>query len=158
MFIRKMKLLSIFILVIAILGCDTVSGISRVAYFKPVPTSECVIEAAKSIEGLAEIEYRTESGGRPLTLHGIERADVIHRYRYVYKGIRNNFYFVESYNGNVEFRHGYGCLNCDPPQELIDTIYPFIINLERQLQLQCGINNVSSGAKEFCGGVKCPSV
>ena len=152
-----MKLLAILISVIFVAGCGSIRGITRVAYFEPVPANECVIASAKSIEGLTEIKYATESGGRPLTLHGIEKENIIHRYWYTYKDIKNDFYFVESYNGKVEFRHGYGCLNCYPPQEVIDTIYPFIIKMENQLQDQCGVSSLASGVQEFCSGVKCPS-
>ncbi|WP_444901365.1 hypothetical protein ACJJIG_17615 [Microbulbifer sp. SSSA007] len=152
-----MKLVVILILAVFAIGCETIRGVTRVAYFEPVPANECVITSAKSIEGLTEIEYVTESGGRPLTLHGIEKTNVIHRYWYTYKGIENDFYFVESYNGEVEFRHGYGCLNCYPPQEAIDTIYPFIIEMENRLQEQCGVSSLASGVQEFCSGVKCPN-
>jgi hypothetical protein len=154
---RAMKILAILVSVVVIAGCDTMRGVTRVAYFEPAPDNECVIEAAKSINGLTDIKYTTESGGRPLTLHGIEKANVIHRYSYTYKDIENDFYFSESYNGKVEFRHGYGCLNCYPPQELIDKIYPFIIQMENQLQEQCGVSGLVSGIQEFCSGVKCPS-
>ena len=153
-----MKILSILFFAFAIVGCDTVRGVTRVAYFEPLPTRQCVVAAANSIEGLSAIKYTTESGGRPLTLHGIEKADVIHRYRYTYKGIENNFYFVESYSGKVEFRHGYGCLNCYPPQEIIDTIYPFIVEMETRVQEQCGIRDLKSGIQEYCNGVTCPGV
>lgn len=133
------------------------AGGTRVAYFESVPANECVMASAKSIKGLTEIESVTESGDRPLTLNGIEKENIIHRYWYMYKGIKNDFYFVESYNGKVEFWHGYGCLNCYPPQETIDKIYPFIIQLENELQEQCGISSLASGLQEFCSGVKCPS-
>lgn len=154
---RAMKVLTILISVAVIAGCDTMRGVTRVAYFEPVPDSECVIASAKSINGLTEIKYSTESGGRPLTLHGIEKANLIHRYWYTYKDINNNFYFVESYNGKVEFRHGYSCLNCYPPKEVIEKIYPFIIQMENQLQEQCGVSSLVSDVREFCSGVKCPS-
>ncbi|ADZ92959.1 hypothetical protein GV054_18930 [Marinomonas mediterranea] len=152
-----MKKLLILIPIFFVTGCDTLRGVTRVAYFEPVPNKECVIATAQTIEGLTEIEHSTESGGRPLTLHGIEKANVVHRYWYTYKDIKNNFYFVESYNGKVEFRHGYGCLNCYSSQEVIDTIYPFIIQMESKLQNQCGVNNLTSSIKEYCSGVKCPS-
>ena len=131
-------------------------GVTRVAYYETVPDNECVMASARSIDGLTDIEHITESGGRALTFRGIEEANLVHRYWYTYKGIKNDFYFVESYNGKVEFRHGYGCLNCYPPQEIIDTIYPLVVQLENKLQEQCGVSGLATGVKEFCSGVECP--
>lgn len=132
-------------------------GVTRVAYFESYPSNACVLSSVRAIDGVSNVEYSEEEGGKPLTLHGIEKPNIIHRYWYTYRGINNNFYFVESYDGSVEFHHGYGCLNCYPPQDVVDTIYPFILKLEMQLHDKCEIKDLESGVQEYCNGVECPS-
>ena len=149
-------LFGLTILVLALVGCDYIHGVSRVSpEFQPYPRTECVLEAVKSIEGMSDVSYREESGSRPLTLRGVEKHDEIHRFWYQYKGLRNNFYFRVSYNGNTQLFHGYGCFNCTPPQEDVDRIYPAIIAVEQALETQCGISGLARSTKEFCSGVKC---
>lgn len=147
-----MKLLLFLTAIFAVSACDPMHGFTRVAYFESYPPDNCIITTTKTIDGVSEVGYMREVGGRPLTLHGIESPDVIHRYWYTYKNIENDFYFVESFNGRVEFRHGYGCLHCHPSQDVIDTIYPFILELESRLKEQCEIRELDSALQEFCSG------
>jgi len=151
-----LKCLFYLLVLLIVLGCDISRGVTRVAILEPIPPSECVLRTANDISGITEVTYSIEKGGRPLTLTGIKKADVIHRYWYVYKGVKNYFDFLESYNGRVEFRHGYGCMGCSPPQHEIDTVYPFIISLEKDLETKCDLQGLTSNVKEYCGGVKCP--
>jgi hypothetical protein len=104
---------------------------------------------------MSNVQYKIESGEKPLTVHGIENPDQIHRFWYDYKGIHNNFYFLVRCDGVAEFHHGYFCMNCTPPQKDIDTIYPAILAVEDAIQEQCGPSNLKTKITETCSGVRC---
>jgi hypothetical protein len=140
-------------------GCDIIYGVGRgTNTFSPIPSDECVVQAVESIAGMSSVSFRLESGGRPLTLHGIEKPEVVHRFFYEYKGIRNNFYFLVNHDGSAEFHHGYLGMNYKPSQSDIDTIYPAILSVEDALQHHCGVIGLKSGIKETCSGVRCGGV
>jgi len=142
-----------------VVGCDYIHGVSRVSTdFTPYPGSNCVVDAVKSIDGMSNVFYQKESGGRRLTLHGMEKPDEIHRFWYEYKGLRNNFYFLVDYKGHVQLHHSFGCLDCTPPQEQVDKIYPAILAVEEALESRCGITGLRSNIKEYCSGVHCGGV
>ena len=144
---------------LSLAGCDTFYGVSRYTdNFSPAPLDSCVIEAVESIDGISKVTFQVEDGGRPLTLHGIEKPDQIHRFWYEYKGIRNNFYFAVTYQGAVEYHHGYGCLNCRPPQAVIDKIYPVFASVEGAIEAHCGLVGFKARVKEGCAGVRCGGV
>ncbi len=47
-------------------------------------------------------------------------------------------------------------MGCSPPQYEIDTVYPFIISLEKNLETKCDIQGLTSKVNEYCDGVKRP--
>ncbi len=147
------KILAILTLTL-LSGCDTFHGISQSTNpFSPVPDMQCVLSATKSIEGISEVGYTTEEGGRPLTWKGIEKPNIIHRFWYQYNGVKGNFFISESYNSEATFHHSYGGLNWKPPQEDIDLISPLFGKLEAQLRGKCNIQNMR--IFNYCSGVKC---
>lgn len=152
-----MKLILIITLSFLVSACDFVRGVTRSSSFSQYPNTECVLNATRSIDGVSSVRYTTEEGSKPLTMHGIEKPDIIHRYWYTYKDIENDFYFRESFDGSVELRHGYACLNCYPDQDIINTIYPFLTTVEEKLKSQCGVSIEPSNTYESCSGVVCPN-
>ena len=144
--------------VTTLVGCDVGHGVTRMSRpFQPYPGTLCVANAAGSIEGVSELSHSEEQGGRPITLSGIKAPDRIYRFRYKYDNVENDFYFRVRYDGETELRHVYGCIGCTPPQDVIDTIYPYFLALERALEDQCDISDLAGNIQEHCSGVKCPS-
>lgn len=151
------KLILTVLITLMLSGCDTFYGLNHTSNpFTPMPKMDCVLAVTKSIEGVSNTTYGTEEGSRPLTAHGIEKPDVVHRFMYTYEGLENNFYLSESYNGEVTFSHVYGGLHWVPPQEDIDKISPFFFKLESKLKEECNVINMQ--VSQYCSGVKCPSV
>jgi hypothetical protein len=154
-----MKFLAFLVILCSVSACDTVRGVTRASdSFGSPPETNCVVEAVRSIKGISNVTYERELGGRPLTAHGIETPDVVHRYWYEYEGLRNNFYFTVKYDGTAELVHGYVCLNCTPPQEEIDKIYPAILAIEDALEANCSLEGLRSNVREYCVGVRCGGV
>lgn len=140
---------------IFVAGCDTIGGISHVKRETSLPGNSCIINAVQSVQGVSDVEYRTESGGRPLTLHGIEKPDEVHRYIYRYSGLMGNFYYRVNYKGDVEYHHTYFDINRVPPQSEIDNIRPIMFEIEKTIETKCNLNDFVSGIEEKCSGVKC---
>jgi len=119
------------------------------------PDISCITNAVQSVPGVSNVEYRSESGGRPLTIHGIEKPDEIHRYIYQYSGLTGNFYFRVNYKGGVDYNHTYFDINRTPPQNEIDEIRPVMFKIEQAIETECGVKGFTSGVVERCSGVKC---
>jgi copper chaperone CopZ len=139
--------------VILVAGCDYLHGVSRYTGEIPIaPPSKCVEEAISSVDGVTNVSYSLEEGGRPLTLHGIQQSDQVHRFWYEYKGIKSNVYFISHYNGTADYHHSYGCINCTPPQEVIDRLYPGMRAIDQAVTSHCGL---AVPIHERCSGVRC---
>ncbi|WP_418358039.1 hypothetical protein ACNH6B_01760 [Shewanella basaltis] len=152
-----MRKIQIIFLVLLLVGCDTFYGISQHSNpFSPFPDVQCVLNSANSIKGVSNLEYSTEEGSRVVTLSGIQKPEVVHRFRYIYNEIESDFYIVQSYNDKATFGHSYGGLNWKPPQEDIDNIYPLFEQLEAHLRKDCNFQNMQ--VHGYCSGVKCPSI
>jgi hypothetical protein len=89
-------------------------------------------------------------------LKGLIPPDKFHYYFYRFDGIGAFLYFLENYNGKVEFVQGDTRLNKAPPQTDIDKIRPVMRQLERRLEAACSLPDLSVRIKESCSGVKCP--
>lgn len=104
---------------------------------------------------MSDVEYRIENGGRPLTAHGIEEPDQIHRYTYKYTGLNGNFYFKVNYEGETEFYHTYIDVNATPRQTDIVIIRQAMFKIEKRVADECGVVALSSSVTESCRGVQC---
>jgi hypothetical protein len=142
-------------LVSSITGCDFIHGVSHVRLDSPTPDIKCLENAVTAVPGVTKFEYRNEEGGRPLTMHGIEKPNQIHRFFYQYSGLNGNFYFLVNYKGEAEFRHTYIDINRTPPQRDIDTIRPVMFEIENEIEKQCGLVGFSAQVIEECMGVEC---
>jgi hypothetical protein len=136
-------------------GCDYIHGVVRTAPVLADPPVKCIEEAIASVEGIRNVSYSLEEGGRPLTLRGIEKADEVHRFWYEYHGVRSNVYFVKHHGGSAQYHHSYGCINCTPPQEVIDRIYPAMLAIETALESRCDLVGLRQSVRESCTGVRC---
>ena len=136
-------------------GCDAIRGVNRRALVRYVPPSDCVIGSLQSIQGVSSVRYEVRTGGTPLTWTGLKPPEKLHYYFYDLQGLHGNLYFSEDYKGKVEFWQGYIMINRTPRQVEIDTIRPVMRQLERQLETECALPNLSVTIKEWCSGVKC---
>lgn len=151
-----LRIVFTLVLAIAISGCDVIYGVTRTETFVKNPSPECVQRITRSMDGVTELRYSEAENPYPTMAQGIELHGVIHRYWYVYQGIENSFWFDEKYGGSTTFYHGYRCMNCQPSQENLDVLYPFIRKLEEAIDTECGADRIGP-PRETCYGVECPS-
>ncbi|WP_351018647.1 hypothetical protein [Shewanella sp. AC91-MNA-CIBAN-0169] len=116
-----------------------------------------MVKATKSVQGVSDVEYRSEEGGRELTLSGIQQPEVISRILYTYDGLNGNFYFRTNHKGIVEFNHTYFGINRRPPQSDIDKIRPVMLKIEDSITQHCKID-ISTKTVEKCMGITCGGV
>jgi hypothetical protein len=143
----------LLLLPVLLAGCDHIAGVVRQTSQMPsAPSPQCVQEAASSIEGMTNVAYSLEQGGRPLTLHGIEKPDQVHRIQYRYAGVNGNLYFIVRCDGSATYHHTYICINCTPLQSNVDTIYPAMLAIDEAVRSRCGL---SAPIHEVCRGIRC---
>jgi hypothetical protein len=137
-------------------GCDTLYGVSHFApRISIMPSDACVIEALQSIPAMLHVSSRVETGSSPLTWHGIESPDQIHRFFYEYNGIRGSLFISVSYKKRVDYHHDYLYIHQRPPQAVIDRLYPAFSAVDEALDSECGIPDLGSKVQESCNGVRC---
>jgi len=140
---------------LSLLGCDSLSGVTRSADVPYLPSTECVTHALEAIPGVTRVRHKVEQGGRPLTWHGLERADTLYYYHYEVEGVPGSLYFVQDYQGRVEFHQGRVYINRRMPRQEFDTIYPIMQAVERQLELHCGLIDLTPAVDEHRSGIDC---
>jgi hypothetical protein len=149
------RLLAIIAFILLLSGCDPGFGLIRSASnVSVVPSESCVVGALQDIRGIDEVSARTEDGSKPLTFHGIEKADKLQYFFYKYQGIPGWLYFSISYRGRVSYRQGKIWLGFRTPQEQeeLDRLYPAFNLVERALETKCGMTNFTVGVHEQCVG------
>lgn len=135
------QILLVIVFSSVLIGCDRYYAVGMYSYeVSPIPDMQCILNSSSSIEGVEEVSYSIEEGGRPLTITGIQKPNVIHRFLYVYHGVEGGFHFIERYNGDVEFHHSYGGLNWVPPEEDVNAIRPLISELVNKLEIDCSVS------------------
>ena len=140
---------------VLVAGCDYVHGVTHFTRITEIPPFKCVEDSLRKVEGVNDVLYQIEEGGRPLTAHGIEKPAQIHRYMYNYAGMRGNFYFKVNYKGETEFYHTYIDIDATPPQADIDAMRPAMFKIEKRVADECGEPNLTYSLKESCLGVQC---
>ena len=152
------KLSSFVFLIIVMfnsLGCDSIHGVSHVLYKAPKPEKTCIEKAILSVPNVSNLKYKKVSSGRPITLHGLEKADEVNYYFYKYLGLNGNLYFNVNYKEETTFFHTYIGMNKVPSQNEIDKIRPIMFQIESEIEKQCGLVDFSSKIEERCFSVKC---
>lgn len=152
-----MKAIAPILIVTTVLcGCEVFQGVVREsADFDQIPQPTCVTNAISTVPGISNVTYHADSGGRPITLHGIEKADVIQLYNYKYEGLKSSLWIVIRYDGHATLHDSFGCLNCGLSQSEVNRIYPAILQIEHALEAQCGMVGLRSKMREHCRGVTC---
>jgi hypothetical protein len=144
-------------------SCDPGYGVVRYAHnVSVIPSDSCVVRALETIPGMTAISTRIEHGSRPLTLHGIEKPDTVHRFFYDYRGIRGSLFIAVSYNGHATYDNGYLRLLGNQPlrdhgqrQSVIDQLRPALKEVDQALEAMCGMTDLSTKVHESCYYVRC---
>jgi len=121
-----------------------------------MPSPAVVGRVVQETPGVDEVHYRSYEGGRPLTLTGIKSPDQIHAFRY--RGgsnVHGSLQFVVDYKGTVEYSQNLMRMGIRVPQEWIDATRPVMLNIEANLERDCGLTNLSASVRESCLGVRC---
>jgi predicted small secreted protein len=132
-------------------ACDHLSGVSRDATIAVADLPmDCVVEATKSVPGVTDVAYQTESDGQTLTLDGLKPSAVVHRVKYLYSGLHGNLYFRKDYKGATTFAHTYLGINQTPPSDEIELIRPAMEKIENSIALRCPTLATLAQARETC--------
>jgi hypothetical protein len=152
-----MKAIAQILIVTATLcGCEVFQGVIREsAEYDHTPQTTCVMNAISTVPGITNVAYHAKSGGRPITMHGIEKADLIQLYDYKYEGLKGSLWIVLRYDGHATLQDSFGCLNCRLSQSEVNRIYPAILQIEHALEAQCGMVGLRKKMHEYCRGVTC---
>lgn len=145
-------------LTLLLCGCDPIYGVRRSASLDEMPTLECVHQAIASTPGIAQVRYRQDTGGRPLTLSGIQAPDQTSSFTYVGgqgSHIWGTLQLTRNYRGEVAFQQTQLSMGEPPPQEDIDATRPLMQLIERKLESECGLVQLKTDVSESCIGVKC---
>src|SRR5687767_8705443 len=133
-------------------GCDTFHGLSRDAIVPVMPEASKVMVLLQETPGIKEVEYRYHKGGRPVTLRGLKPAADVHTF--VYKGESNVWaalQFQVGFNpdGEILYSHHSLSLNQRLPPEQLDATRPLMLAVEKRLEDQFGLTNLSSQTSGF---------
>jgi hypothetical protein len=121
-----------------------------------MPRSALIESTIRDTPGVDHVTYRYSTGGRPLTLTGIKPADQVHTFRYEGgENVRGSILFVVDYKGRVDFSQSLMMLGKRPPQAWINESRPVMIEIEKRLEQQCHLSNLTALVEERCFGVKC---
>jgi hypothetical protein len=155
-----MRFLTVLLLGTLCVGCDPIYGVRHSAIgIGRVPADSCVVDALKTIPGITDVTSTDEdSKSEPLTLHGVEKPDQLHRFFYRYQGVADNLFLAVSYNGKTSYEHAFLTMGRRPPQEIVDRLYPSFKLVDLALESQCGVSDVGGVVKESCMGVRCGGV
>jgi len=144
----------ISILIVSILtGCvPKTFGVGRLAYLENIkPNFNCIKLSLEDIDGVSNVHYQIEEGGRPITWHGLEAPNKVHRFEYSFKGIYNaNLFFITDYENNTDYHHSMSAVDYEKGQELTTSFYPFMKNLELLIEKRCGLPNFREDIIPFC--------
>lgn len=113
--------------------------------FTSFPTS---IRLRARIEGYPEVskvKFWEREGGRPLTLTGIKKADQV--YYLSYSGgedVRGILTFKRNYNAEVQYNQSLTAMNSRPPQAMIDASWPVMKKIEKDLEENFGLPEITN--------------
>src|SRR5207249_4851123 len=88
----------ILVMIFALCGCDTISGVSRSAVVRRIPDLQKLKNFIQGYPEISGVKFQAREGGRPLTLTGIKKADEV--YYLSYSGgenIRGTLMFERNY-------------------------------------------------------------
>lgn len=137
------------------MACDFYLGVSRKARLDEMPVLGCVTRVLQSTPAIARVTYR-HWGDTIGTEHTIG-----HQFLYSGDDVEAELILREYYRDghkHVEFEQTVFAANRAPSQDLVNHTRPVMVSVEANLEHRCGLNGLTSGVRERCGGVKCPTL
>jgi hypothetical protein len=139
-------------------GCDTIYGVRREAKVHEVPDLQLVKARIESYPEVKEVESSRMDGSRPLTWHGVEKADEDFYISYTdHDLIHGTLMFSRDYEGNVAYSQSLTRINQPLPQPWIDATWIVMMKVERDLIELFGLAEIPATAKTHLSGVKDPT-
>jgi hypothetical protein len=144
----KLLRLTLPLILIAVSGCDTISGVSRSAKIHALPDLQAVNARIESYPEVKEVKLWDAAGGRPLTLTGIKKADELFYLSYTDSAnVRGTLMFTRDYKGAVLYSQYLIMMNRRPPQPWIDATWPVMKKIERDLEVSFGLPEIPTTLK-----------
>jgi len=130
---------------LALSGCDTISGVSRTAAVHKLPDFDQLRARIEGYPEVSKVKFWEREGGRPLTLTGIKKADQV--YYLSYSGgedVRGILTFKRNYNAEVQYNQSLTAMNSRPPQAMIDASWPVMKKIEKDLEENFGLQEITN--------------
>ena len=122
---------------------------------KQVPNFQCIKDSLASSDNVTSVSYRIDVGGKPLTLHGIEKPNQLHRFFYKLNGVSNNFYFNVNYLNETSYSHGVAATENQEAEKLVNIFKPFILKFESKIEAKCNFTLPNTIIRTTCDIESC---
>lgn len=130
----------LLILAISVLfGCDSFHNFSRTIRLDSSVEHECIKIALGNVEQVKNVKYELRSGGRPLTLTGIQDSDIHHYYYYEIEDLYGHIILTKDYKNTSEIIQGYPTYNLKNNQATINKINYVIEEIQNSVEKECEI-------------------
>jgi hypothetical protein len=140
-------------------ACDPIYGVKRSAPIYTDPTTECVERVLLATPGIASVNYKEWTGGRPLTWSGIKPPTIVETFSYHGpNNVRGALQYEKDYAGRFTFAQTDLNVGQRVPQEEVSATRPIMRRVEYALESQCGLVGLTSQIREQCWGGKCRSI
>jgi hypothetical protein len=103
-----------------------------------------------------EVVLDKGDGGRTITLTGIKSPDRLYYLNYSGKNVFASVLFKKDYKGDVIYSQSHIRMNARPSQSDIDTTWPMMLRVEKDLERHFGLCELQSQAQTFVNGVTLP--
>lgn len=148
-------ILAASLLLASMVACDSVYGVVRRGSVSFPPDVACVKGLLESVTSIASVEYQETQGARRLSLRGSAPPGVIHTFSYRGDKIAAALQFFVESNGATLVIHSLSNLNERPQQEFVDATRSVMRTIEKRLETECNMANLTNVITEECKGVKC---
>jgi hypothetical protein len=122
-------------------ACDFVGGLIRVADLEGTLDEECVAKGLEAVEGVAGVRHSEDDYG-------------YHRFHYSVSGIENKLIYEIVGDNEVRYWNDYSLLNTVPTLENIETIRPYLYEIDRSVEVACNIG-IQDFVIESCSRIEC---
>jgi hypothetical protein len=155
-----MPRLLVYLSAIALVGCDSINGVSRHADLRGLPDTTCVETVIRTSPGVDYMRYDVRPGGRPLTWSGIQKPTEVQTF--IYTGTSAKIWgalqLEKDYKGRVVLDQNHVEINHLPDPDVIAATRPVMRHIELALAQRCALSELPASVKETCVKVACPSL
>jgi len=138
-------------------GCDYIYGVSRSASVHKLPNLQDVKSRIETYPEIGGVDLSQRAGSRPLTWTGIKDPDEV--FYLSYKGgenVHGTLMFTRNYKGDVRYDQYLIDINRRPPQIWIDSTWPVMKKIERDLEEHFGLPEICDSVKVWIYKVEDP--